>query len=148
MIELFPDVAKWQRDTVQEAADEGKLATRFGAIRWFREAMRWDHRSQRMVYGDQAEQAIAFRPANDAFGHCRWVMHNMADRGLDERYSLFNNVHDSLEHEPLVELANECVREIKLEMERASPVLISKLVPGGLAVEAEAAVGDSMADLK
>lgn len=147
MVDLFPDVAGWQRRTVQEAHEQGFLQCRSGAIRWFCEAMRWDHRSQKFVHGDQAEQAIAFRPANDAFLHCRWVMRNMEERGMPERYRLFNNVHDSLEHEPDVELVSECVREVKAEMERPSPFLVSRLVPDGLVVRVEASTGTSMADM-
>lgn len=148
MVELFPDVAQWQKRTVEEAHEEKKLLTKFNAIRWFHDAMHWDRRQQRLVNGDQAEAAIAFRPANDAFGHCRWVLKNIREKEYDERYQLYNNVHDSLEFECPIELVEECKVNIAFEMRRASPTLVHrKLAPNGLVVDVDVATGPSMAEL-
>ena len=145
---LFPDVRKWQEEVKAKAAEDRRLVSMFGAVRHFYDVQRWDRKQQKMVSGDQAEQAVAFLPANHAFGHVRECLLAIRARGLDERFGLFNQIHDNLLFHCPLELVEECLVEIPQIMSAPSTVLVGKIAPKGLAVGVESAVGESMAELK
>src|SRR5271156_940023 len=150
MQDLFPGLLKWQNEVKKEAAETGRLISRFGAIRQFHDVEHWDRKSQKMVGGDQAEAAIAFKPAANAFGMIRWAMLKLREKGLDERYNLINTIHDSLTLHPLKEEAEEAIAAYVPIMEANCPMMI---YPGvtpaeGLSVEVDSGMGDSMAECK
>ncbi len=146
---LFPEVFRWQKEIRRQAAEDKYLVSKFGAIRRFNDIERWSRKDQKMIPGDQAEQAVAFLPANHAFGHLRWTFLNIRAKGLDERFGLFNSIHDSAQTHTKDELVEECQVEMCREMSRPSEVLIDKdLAPDGLSVEVDYAVGESMKELK
>lgn len=146
---LFPELKRGQEAVKKKAAEEKRLVNKFGAIRHFFDVQHWDRKQQKMVGGDQAEAAIAFLPSSHAFGHARDVMLRLREKGWDERYGLINTIHDSLIFHCSKELAEECVVNVKAEMERKSTVLIYPgMAPDGVWVGVETAVGDSLAGMK
>lgn len=94
--ELFPKVFEYQEAQRKEAHETQRLRTPFGHLRRFYEVYRWDGRKGCWSHGDQAEEAVAYRLANTAHAHMREVMKELARRRLDDRYGMFNMVHDSL----------------------------------------------------
>lgn len=147
MLQLFPGLRVWQDRVREEAHEQGLLRNKFGAIRRFYDVKHWDRKSQRMVNGDEAEAAVAFLPASSAFGHMRDVMLRIREQRWDERYQLVNSIHDSLVFHCPIELVDECRVNITAEMQRPSDVLRYSICPDGLSVEAEASVGESMAEM-
>jgi len=150
MHELFPGLYKWQEAIKQRAAEEKRLVSRFGAIRHFFDVQHWDRKAQKWAGGDQAEAAIAFLPAANAFGMIRWAMLALRAKGLDSRYELINTVHDSLTLHPVLAEAEQAVSEFKPIMESPCPMMIYPGVTGseGLSVEVESAMGNSMDEVK
>jgi len=94
--DLFGAVFIYQEEQRKEAHETQRLRTPFGHQRRFYEVYRWDGRKGIWSHGDQAEEAVAYRLANTAHAHMREVMKELAQQGLDEKYGLFNMVHDSL----------------------------------------------------
>ena len=150
MQDLFPGLLKWQNAVKKEAAETGRLISRFGAIRQFHDVEHWDRKSQKMVGGDQAEAAIAFKPAANAFGMIRWAMLRLREEGLDERYNLINTIHDSLTLHPKIEDAQAAIDAYVPIMQAPCPLMIYPGVtpPEGLSVKVDWAMGDSMAECK
>lgn len=142
----FP-IAKAWRDRIRHIAhDQGQLTSRFGFIRYFWEVFTW-RGGQWKPGGDDSESAIAFLPANDAFGHMRECMLEIRERGWDERFNLINNVHDSLVFECPENLLDECLG-IKAIMEKRSTVLVNSICPDGLSVEVDVQAGPSWGNMK
>lgn len=150
MHELFPGLYKWQESVKKKAAEEGRLVGRFGAIRHFYDVQHWDRGQQKWSGGDQAEAAIAFLPAANAFGMIRWAMLRLRERGLDTRYELINTIHDSLTLHPFIEEAQEAIDQFRPIMESPCPMMIYPGVTGGegLSVEVESGIGNSMDEVK
>lgn len=150
MHDLFPGLLKWQIAVKARAAEDHQLISRFGAIRHFYDVQRWDRRTQKMAGGDQAEAAIAFLPAANAFGMIRWAMLNLQKAGLCERYGLINTIHDSLVLHPLIEEADDAIAAYLSIMQAPCPMMVYAGVTGpeGLSVEVEAAKGDCLAEAK
>jgi hypothetical protein len=146
---LFPRLRKAQDEVRAQAADDKRLVNKFGAIRHFFDVQHWDRKLQKIVAGEQAEQAVAFLPASHAFGRVREVLLELRARGWDERYGLCNSIHDSFLFHCPMELREECIRNVQAEMSKPSPVLIyPEMAPNGLWVEADAAYGESLAECK
>jgi uracil-DNA glycosylase family 4 len=144
---LFPEVFAWQDRVRHLAHDQQFLRSRFGAVRRFYEVFVWDSRRGGWKNGDQAEEAVAFLPANDAFGEMRERGKRMAVLGLDAKYGLCNTVHDSWQFCFPAVLLPEHVAEIEPVLTAPSKVLVSKLVPGGLQVGIELNYGPSWATM-
>jgi uracil-DNA glycosylase family 4 len=146
---LFPKVFAWQKRIQRVAHDQQFLKTEFGHIRRFYEVFRWDSKRRDWGHGDQAEEAIAFWLANIAFGHIREKLKDLHVAGLDERYQLFNNVHDSFMFH---------VREDELEQHIADvhPILVAPsrvlrhptICPDGLVIDAEGSAGPDWASME
>lgn len=143
----FPITKAW-RDTIrQKAHDQGFLISRFGYIRYFWEV--YQRRGDRWSPGDDSEAAIAFLPANDAFGQIKDVIGRLELNGWLERYRFINTIHDSLLFECPTNLLDECHKNVTMEMERPSTVLIDPVVaPNGLSVEVESSAGPDWAHMK
>lgn len=144
------------RSKVQHEADRppNNLTTTFGFIRWFWDV--FDYRPPKSgaavrrcklcglhhSNGEQAEEAIAYRPSNCAFGMMREEALEMRARGLDARFGLINNVHDNWKFCCKDNLVEECLATIKPLMEAPSPYMVHPiLAPNGLSCEVEAKVG-------
>lgn len=147
--DLFPRMRIAQNEVKKEAAETNRLINKYGAIRHFFDVEHWDRKSQKMVPGDQAEAAIAFLPASHAFGHVRDVFLRIRANGWDDKYGLVNSIHDSLVFHCPIDLKDECMTNIKAEMEKPSSILVyPEMAPEGLIVGADAAFGESMAECK
>jgi DNA polymerase family A len=147
MDSLFPDIKRWQAAVKAQAAEDKRLVSLFGAVRHFYDVQRWDRKRQAWVGGDQAEQAVAFLPANHAFGVMREVMLRLREKELDAKYGLFNTIHDSLVFHCRGDLVGECMDIVAKEMSAPSPTVRGKIAPDGLSVGVEVGVGESLADL-
>lgn len=149
MVELFPGLAKFHERIRQRAAEDKKLISRAGFVRRFWDVVKWNRNKQKWEHGDQAEQAVAFLPANDAFAHVRNVLRELDDLGYAEKYGLFNQVHDSLEFECPIELVEECKENVRRIMMMPSREMVDPiLAPTGLIVDVDVMVGDSLIDMK
>jgi hypothetical protein len=149
MRELFPGLHAWHQAIREKAAEDKRLVSRFGAIRHFWDVRKWDRKQQKFVGGEQAEAAIAFLPASNAFGMIRSNMLEMEAQGLLAKYRLINTTHDSLKFDCPSELVEECLARVKPIAESPSPQMVYPGVTGpeGLSVEVEHQVGQSNADL-
>jgi DNA polymerase I len=149
---LFPRVFDWQRRIRQLAHDQSYLRSPFGHIRRFYEVFVWDHAKGAYKNGDQAEEAVAFLPANCAFGNIRCAMKELARRELDRRYGLANTIHDSLVFIFPRTMLGQHVAEVYPILTAPSTILRHPtLAPDGLSVDVEACVGtdwSAMAELR
>lgn len=139
---LFEPVFRWQDDTRAEGHRRGMLDTKHGYMRWFPDVYHPDPKNrERLVPGADAEKVIAFRPANDAFGHVCDVEIELGERGWDEKYWLINDIHDALIFDCPNRYVDECLENVGWLMVQPSKVLVNDAVPGGLWCGIEAAVG-------
>jgi uracil-DNA glycosylase family 4 len=106
---LFPKVFTFQDMIRQKAHNQTFLLSRFGYLRWFFDVFHWDAKSMKNVAGDDAESAIAFLPANDAFGVIKDAMVTMDEAEMMRKYNFFNTVHDSLMWLCPDKLVEECI---------------------------------------
>lgn len=125
----FPKTVRWRRAIMQKAHYDTYLISPFKFIRWFWDVHHFGPNGE-IRNGDQAEQAIAFLPANCAFGMMReqartfdGTYHESDGIGLDERYGMINNVHDSWKFCCLDALVEECLHVVKGIMEAPCPTL-------------------------
>ncbi len=164
---LFPRPQTWREEIKDRADREHCLVSRHGFVRRF-----WDVLARRPVEasyvprkgekvmvngndrrwllrpGDDAEAAIAFLPANDAFGTIRGTMTRLESQGLAEKFGLVNQVHDSLVFDCPKSLVEECLFQVKAEMERPNPRLQDpKVAPEGLSCQVEVKVGPSLGEM-
>ena len=147
---LFPRVFAWQQRVRRTAHEQQFLKSPFGHIRRFYEVFRWDARKGDWAPGDQAEEAVAFLPANIAFGNMRETMKALAAGGHDARWGLCNSIHDSFVFcfpETLSSLADH-IAVVYPVLHAPSTVLRHPvLCPGGLIVDVEAAAGANWAEM-
>jgi uracil-DNA glycosylase family 4 len=145
---LFPKVFAWQEAVRQQAHREGFLKNAFGAIRWFYEVYAPDGKGG-WKPGEQSEQAIAFLPASLAFGNIREAMKELERRGLNEKWSLRNTVHDSLLNLIDPSRLEEHQQDIYPVLHAPSKVLVDPVVaPTGLVVDVECSVGEDWGIMK
>lgn len=144
---LFPKVFAWQDAIRQRAHRDQFLRSRFGHLRRFYEVFTWKNGA--LAPGDQAEEAVAFLPANHAFGNIRETMKEMARLGLDERFGLCNNVHDSFVYVFRREMLDEFLATVIPVLRAPSKVLTHPiLAPNGLTVDVEVAAGRTWAEME
>jgi hypothetical protein len=145
---LFPKVFQWQARVRKIAHEQQFLLSPFGHMRRFYEVFRWDSAKSDWAPGDQAEEAVAFLPANIAFGNIRETMKEQARLGLDERFGLCNTIHDSFLYVFPRPLLDEFVATVIPVLTAPSCVLIHPvLAPDGLQVDVEASVGQNWSDM-
>ena len=158
---VFPKPQTWRKAVTLEADREHCLLTRHGFCRHF-----WDVLSRKrvaanyeprrgqtvikdssgkrtlLIPGDDYEAAIAYRPANDAFGIKRSVMVDLFESGKAREYGLMLELHDDLDFECEESKLDLMIPEIKARMEAPCPLLLdSEVAPGGLWCEVEVKVG-------
>lgn len=145
---LFPEVFEWQNRIRVKAHEQKILISKFGHPRRFYEVFRWDGRGMKWQPGDQAEEAVAFLPANHAHGHLREVMKEIARLGMDDRYWMANQIHDALKFFPLKADVGDCLADIERVMTAPSQVLSHPvLAPEGLWCGVEASMGKDWATM-
>jgi DNA polymerase I-like protein with 3'-5' exonuclease and polymerase domains len=147
----FPVTKRFRDNIRQKAHDQGYLISRHGYVRYFREVfnIKWVHGQMVMRPGDDSEAAIAFLPANDAFGEIKDCILRLEALGALERYRFVNTVHDSLVFECPTNLVDECIPIVQNSMQRPSEILIDPIVaPHGLSVEVDVSAGLDWAHLK
>jgi len=175
--EIFDKVKKFQAEITQLAHKQTYLTSRWGYIRRFYDVfqwqpMKWNPHTGSMGdwgHGDDFEAAVAFLPANDAFGMIKEEMLRLAGyRGgyvrfankegedLLEKYNFINQIHDSLIFHPLTEQVDKCLEDVLYTMREPCPILYwegmeKEGLPGwtkdGLFVDAEAMVGPDWAHM-
>jgi hypothetical protein len=145
---LFPKVFEYQERQRKEAHERQVLHTPFGYSRRFYEVYRWDYKRSAWGHGDQAEEAVAYRLANIAFGHIREKLKELGRAGLDQKYGLFNNIHDSFMFHFPETLLEEHVAEIYPILTTPSTVLRhSTICPDGLVIDVEGAWGKNWSQM-
>jgi hypothetical protein len=144
---IFPRVFDWQQRIRQLAHRQQYLRSRFGHLRRFYEVFVWKNGA--WAPGDQAEEAVAFLPANHAFGNIRECMKEQRARGLDERFGLCNNVHDSFVYVFPSRMLDEFLADVIPVLTAPSKVLTHPiLAPGGLTVGVEVMAGKTWASME
>lgn len=159
---LFPAVARFREEVKALASQQGFLRSRHGYIRRFNDIYhhrqvsdsyepafgeilkigRNGHKYKR-VTGEEGEAAIAQLVQNDAHGHIKDVMLDLAERELDERYGLINTIHDELLFECPEGLLDSCLEDVSKAMERPSTILVDpEVAPNGLACGITASIGN------
>lgn len=156
---LWHEVAQWQRNVVDEADRLGYLLSRHGGIRWFhcvyhkrpKRPNEWirpgtltretSHGTWIFEPGDDHEAAIAYRPANDAFGMIRNAYLRIEEEGWGDRWWASIPLHDALILFPPWNERERCLEVIKPIMEAPSEIL--RLPNGeGLWCEVEAMISE------
>ncbi len=146
---VFPKVFQWQRKIQQLAHDQTWLKTQYGHMRRFYEVFVWNYQKAAYGHGDQAEEAISYWLSNIAFGYIREHMKLLEAAGLNDKYGLCNNVHDSLMFHFPEELLDEHLREVYPILITPSRVLSHPTIaPDGLWIDAECNVGRDWSDMK
>jgi uracil-DNA glycosylase family 4 len=146
---LFPKVFEWHKRVQQLAHDQTWLKTQYGHMRRFYEVFVWNYKKAAYGHGDQAEEAISYWLSNIAFGYIREHMKALERLGLNEKYGLCNNVHDSLLFHFPAELLDEHVREVYPVLVQPSRVLTHPTIaPDGLWIDAECNVGKDWSEMK
>ena len=165
---LFPKTFVDFHKNILERADRDEyLISRYGYIRWFNDVFDW-----RMVYapprtlrmgerlirskgrlyhvklGNDSNKAIAFLPANDAFGCKKEKMRELYQYQQDgiivdklAEYSMINEIHDDLMFEVEESKVEEAAGVIKNVMESPARYLKNSVAKDGLVVKVEMKVG-------
>jgi hypothetical protein len=144
---LFPKVFAWQARIRQEAHDRQLLRSPFGHLRRFYEVFSWDYKTTSYKNGDQAEEAVAFLPANIAFGNIRQTMKALDRAGIAERYGQNNTIHDSLLYCFDAALLDRHVAEVYPILTAKSKVLVNSVAPDGLWCDAECNSGPDWSNM-
>lgn len=144
---LFPRVFAWQQRIRQQAHEQQYLRSPFGHLRRFYEVFTWDYKSATYKNGDQAEEAVAFLPANVAFGNIRLTMKALERAGIADRYGLCNTIHDSLMFDFPAPLLEQHIAEVYPILIAPSPVLRNSVTPEGLWCDAECSAGPNWASM-
>lgn len=146
---LFPKIFKFQDACRQKAHDQTFLLSRFNYLRWFFDVFHWDSKSHKYIPGEDAESAIAFLPANDAFGVIKEAMVEMDETGWMRKFNFFNTIHDSLMFLCPDAMVEECAHLIHSIMTIPSPQLVDPVVaPSGLQCDVEVAVGQNWSSME
>lgn len=145
----FPAIPAYRAAVRQEAHTKTYLKTRYGAIRRFYDVYTWSQKIGDWKPGEQFNEVVAFRPANDAFGKVRDVMLELEEDGSNERFGLVLNGHDSLMFECSVDDVGYCMERVTACMESpALPLSDPVVAPTGLRTGIEAFVGQTWTTMK
>lgn len=160
---LFPKVFIDYHERIRDLADQQTyLISRYGYIRRFYDVYDWRlvKQAPKTLRGDQlltrnkrtgelwlrkdgvdSNSAIAFNPANDAFGVKKEKMRELYSMGLYKDLGLINEIHDDLMFEMEESKVAEFAPIIKNVMESPALYLKNKLAPEGLITRVEVKVG-------
>lgn len=148
---LFPRLFAWQEAVVEEADRNGRLVTRWGAVRWFWDAKTWTRRDGRWVSRDgrDADKIKAFKPSNDAHGMFRDKVLQCEEHGWLERYGLINLIHDDTLWLCPVGLVDECVANVRPLLAAPVPQLTDEVMcPAGFTCDVDCSVGRDWATME
>jgi uracil-DNA glycosylase family 4 len=138
---LAPEVFTFQTN-ICKLARQGYLISDFKFIRWFWDVWKYDPKLNASVLSEGAEDAVAFLPANHAFGIMREALLKMHYEGdYLNKFSLRNIVHDAVWFFPRWKDVEECLHISKVYMEAPNTNLINEVTPEGLYIGTEATVG-------
>lgn len=145
----FPKTAKFRDDIRLKAHRDTFLRSRHGYLRNFFDVYHWDSKRGMMVPGEDSEKAIAFLPANDAFGHIKDAMLRLESLGKNQEYKFINQIHDDLMFLCPDFLIDNAIRRVKKEMERPSEILVDETVaPDGLHCAVDVSVGQNWKEME
>jgi DNA polymerase I-like protein with 3'-5' exonuclease and polymerase domains len=146
---LYPKVFDWQKRIRQLAHDQTFLRSPFGLIRRFYEVFVCDYKTASYKNGDQAEEAVAFLPANCAFGNIRLAMKELKRQGLDDEFGLCNHIHDSFVWAFPKGNLDKFVEKVIPVLKAPSTVLVHPITaPKGLTVDVEVQAGPDWASME
>jgi DNA polymerase I-like protein with 3'-5' exonuclease and polymerase domains len=138
----FPKTAQFRNTIRMRAHRDTFLLSRHGCIRHFFDVYHWDSKYGANRPGRDSEKAIAYLPANDAFGHIKDAMLRLEESGWNERANFFNQIHDDLHFEIPDAVFDEAVPAILAEMTKPSEILIDPVTaPAGLQCAVEVKAG-------
>lgn len=104
VMETFPAIAEFKRYIQLLAHEQHNLVSRGGFIRWFHAVFDFTYEGEdekpKQGHGDDAEDALAFLPANDAFVYMRDAELRLDELGINEEACFINTIHDSNKFEP------------------------------------------------
>ncbi len=152
---LAPRIFAYQRQERRNAHEQGDrgVITPFAFVRRFYEvytfSKRWNpSRDLEPPHGDQAEQAVSFRHTNVAHCHVRSAMKELYRLGLDEKYGLCNQIHDSLLFHFDKAMLDEHVAEVRPVLAAPSRILKhARIAPEGLQIDVEGSFGRNWAEM-
>lgn len=133
--EMAPLVAKWKKDTMLQAHNEGRLSTPFGYIRYFFEVLK-KGKDGKWREGKESNESLAFRPQSSGSSMLRETLLHSGGRDGD-LFNLLAPIHDALFLECYPDYCSEVVAFIKPFMERKWPEL------GGLSIAVDVSISDS-----
>jgi uracil-DNA glycosylase family 4 len=154
--ELFSPVFSFQKAIQQIAHRQTYLISRYRYIRRFYDVLKWNPNAYNATdgtlggweNGDDAEAAVAFLPANDAFGMIKEEILRLGEMGANEEFGFCNQIHDALMFHCPIELKNKCIDVVTTEMLRPSPVLVNPVALEGLRVEVGCLIGEDWASME
>jgi uracil-DNA glycosylase family 4 len=145
---LFPKIFDWQQKTIVEADRQGYIDTPYGFRRWFYAASEVKYNKfgnvERIVKGEEAEQALAFRVANNSHCHMRESIIIINKLGIDKAYNLINCIHDNLVFMSKENEIEDCVKDIRIIMERKSDILKNEIMEEGFFCAIDAKIGKNL----
>lgn len=140
---LFPKTfVEYPRSILSQAYKSGRLVSAWGFHRYFYDLSY--SRATEEVTGGDARAALAFLPANDAFGIIKEALLRMEGKGWLKKYGLVNMIHDSLIFHCPIPFLEECKQRVRDEMEKPAPKLRSLVAPGGLWCEVDVKAGKDL----
>lgn len=155
--ELFKPIRTFQASITQLAHKQTHLISRWGYIRRFYDVFKWDSNKWNEFtgsmgdwsHGDDFEAAVAFLPANDAFGMIKEEILRLEEEGAMDRYGFVNQIHDSLMFHCDFALRDSCIEDV-LRVMRQPCIILSDpdMAPNGLFVDAAAQIGEDWAHMK
>lgn len=171
MKQRFPKTFVEYPEKIKDLADrQTYLITRYGYIRRFYNVYDWrllkapraPKGTEKIIKtqkgqwwsrkdGDSAKEAIAYLPANDAFGvkkECMRALWNHPNGNLCKSFGLINEIHDDLMFEMDEGLVNEALPIIKSVMESPAQFLKNSICPEGLVTKTEMKIGRNWAEMK
>lgn len=150
----FPEITNFKDMITRKAHNDEYLMNSFGGIRWFYNVLvnKWNKYKGVWVesHGTDYEKAIAYLVQTDAFGAMRYEWDKMISRGLWERYTFVNTIHDNNEFMPIADEVINCIQDISRIMNEPCKVLLndSTMDTGGLVVNCGISIGKNMADYR
>lgn len=172
---IFPlTFDKFHRDILERADRDEFLISRYGYIRWFNDVYDWRMvtqqpkairygerlvRSKGRLYhvklGKDSNSAIAFLPANDAFGKKKEAMRDLWEYEKDgiitnkvKEFGLINEIHDDLMFEVEESKLEEAAKILYEVMLRPAKYLKNSIAPDGLVVGVELKSGKNWGEMQ
>ncbi len=178
---IFSGVRSFQQTITKRAHMDTHLISKWGYIRRFYDVFKWDPKKWNLAsgtpgdwaHGDDFEAAVAFLPANDAFGMLKETKLQLAgyrispndpryldyinskliwpkreEENLLRKYGLVNQIHDSLIFHCDNSLKDECMERVMAAMRVKCLVLADPVMcPDGFFVDASCQIGDDWAHM-